>query len=96
MNSDEKIELAQLIQWLLRHEHESGKRARVYPESIIERQHDETTKWFYVPVSLAPYEHELGTFYELLSNVEEKLEEKGHNVLLVPSDHKTPAGEYAA
>jgi hypothetical protein len=96
MTQERRLEIANLIQTQLRHEHSTGKRARIDPTEIVERYHDESTVWYYVPVTIAPYEHELGTFYELFSNVEEKLEEQGINILIVPTRHATPAGDHAA
>ena len=84
-------EIAHMVQDALRKEHESGKRARVKADSIVPELDG---AWYYVPVEIAPYEKELGTFYELFSRVEETLESQGLDVLLVPVRRETPAGEF--
>lgn len=84
-------QIAHMVQDALRKEHESGKRARVQADSIVPELEGE---WYYVPVEIAPYDRELGTFYELFSRVEEALESQGLDVLLVPVRREAPAGEF--
>ena len=84
-------QIAHMVQDALRKEHESGKRARVQADAIAEELGG---SWYYIPVEIAPYERELGTFYELFSRVEESLESQGVNVLLVPVRRESPAGEF--
>jgi len=94
MSDDERRKIAHQIQTILRREHDSGKRVRVDPDQIVEEASgDAEQKWFYVPVDIAPYENELGTFYELFSRVEDELESDGIDVLLVPHRYETPAGD---
>lgn len=95
MSHDERRQIAHRVQAILRREHESGKRVRVDPDQIVvEESGDAGQQWFYVPVDIAPYQHELGTFYELFSRVEEELETEGIDVLLVPQRYETPAGDH--
>lgn len=89
-------DVAQKVQAALRHAHEAGKRARVHPEAIVRELSDHGRKtWWYVPVEIAPYENELGTFYEVFSRAEDLLEAENIDVLLVPIKIETPAGEMA-
>lgn len=90
MIASDQHRVGHAVQEALRKEHEAGKRARVQVDAIVSQLDGE---WFYVPVEIAPFEHELGTFYELFSRVEETLEAKGMDVLLVPVRRETPAGE---
>lgn len=95
MSGDERRQIAHRVQTILRREHETGKRVRVDPDQIVEEASgDSNQKWFYVPVDIAPYVNELGTFYELFSCVEEELEKDGIDVLLVPQRYETPAGDH--
>ncbi|MEM1355654.1 MAG: hypothetical protein AAGC44_08330 [Planctomycetota bacterium] len=94
MSDDERIIIAHQVQSVLRKQHESGKRVRVDPDQIVEEDAGgRHQKWFYVPVDIAPYENELGIFYELFSRVEDELENEGIDVLLVPHRYETPAGD---
>ncbi len=95
MNTETRTRIANAVQTALRKEHPTGKRARVQAEGIVEEAGIEADKtWFYVPVEIAPYDREMGTFYELFSVVEESLESEGVNVLLVPVRREIPAGEF--
>ncbi len=84
-------DIAQVVQEALRKAHEAGKRARVQADGVVEELDGQ---WYYVPVEIAPYDRELGTFYELFSRVEDSLESQGINVLLVPVRRETPAGDF--
>jgi hypothetical protein len=95
MTPEDRRRIAHAVQEALRKEHESGKRARVQTDAITEENPQGAGRiWYYVPVEIAPHDRELGTFYELFSRVEESLEARRIDVLLVPVRQETPAGEF--
>jgi len=76
------LEVAKLVQDKLTKSQSTARFARVIADQVNLR--DINTQWWYVPVAYQQDPDHVYRLFEVFSEVEEELSEKGINVLIVP------------